>query len=301
MINPVIISVGGGKGGVGKSTITAYLGTCLCKKGYTVIFVDADLGGANLHTLLGIRRPPKGLDDFISGRVRTLEEILIPTEISNSYLISGASDVLEIANPKFGQKKKLIAKLNTLKADFILIDLAAGSSFNVIDFFAYFPYGIIVTDCLPMSIENAYSFLKNSLIRGLSRLLSEKKEALNYINNFSDPKKMQGFSTLGEMISKMSIDFPEEVKQIKQWLFNKKVFLVLNMIKGENDIIIGKRFIEMTKKYLSIQLLYIGYIFYDTIFKEVAKAAKPPFIEAKENIKSSFEAIASNIIAITRG
>ena len=93
--------------------------------------------------------------------------------MEKSWLISGASDILELANPNFAQKQKIINNLKKLDADYILVDLGAGSSFHVTDFFAAFPYGIIVTDGLPTSIENAYGYLKNGIIRGMVRLFQE--------------------------------------------------------------------------------------------------------------------------------
>jgi len=49
---PRIYPIGGGKGGVGKSFITANLGALLAKQGKRVVLVDLDLGGSNLHTFL---------------------------------------------------------------------------------------------------------------------------------------------------------------------------------------------------------------------------------------------------------
>ena len=50
-------AIGGGKGGVGKSLVTANLSICLSLMGYKVIAIDLDLGGANLHTCLGVSIP----------------------------------------------------------------------------------------------------------------------------------------------------------------------------------------------------------------------------------------------------
>src|SRR5436309_5447879 len=52
-----IIAVGSGKGGVGKSLLTANVGIYLAQLGKRVVLLDADLGGANLHTFVGIDRP----------------------------------------------------------------------------------------------------------------------------------------------------------------------------------------------------------------------------------------------------
>ena len=57
MKDPVIISVGGGKGGVGKSTITTNIGAVLTTRGFSVGYIDADLGGANPSARRGRSRP----------------------------------------------------------------------------------------------------------------------------------------------------------------------------------------------------------------------------------------------------
>ena len=60
-----VIAVGGGRGGVGKSVLTVNLGVYLAQLGRTVVVVDADPAGAELHTMLGIDLPeykPTGED-----------------------------------------------------------------------------------------------------------------------------------------------------------------------------------------------------------------------------------------------
>src|SRR5436189_1007178 len=86
-----IWSVGGGKGGIGKSLLTASLGWQLAQLGKRVLLVDADLGGANLHTCLGIPSPERTLGDFIHRQVAKIEDIAVETGISGLRLISGAS------------------------------------------------------------------------------------------------------------------------------------------------------------------------------------------------------------------
>ena len=78
-----ILAIGGGKGGVGKSVISANIGYCLSRLGHKVICLDSDLGGANLHTLLGIKYPPKTLHDYFQKKVQSLEDIVIKTDFPN--------------------------------------------------------------------------------------------------------------------------------------------------------------------------------------------------------------------------
>ncbi len=301
MKDPIIISIGGGKGGVGKSTITANIGTTLSQKGFSIGFIDADLGGANLHLCLGVRRPPTGLQDFIKGNCKSLSEVAVPTLVERSWLISGASDILELANPNFAQKQKIINNLKKLDADYILVDLGAGSSFHVTDFFAAFPYGIIVTDGLPTSIENAYGYLKNGILRGIVRLFSGNSELQNRIRNFSDPQSKKGFVTVNDMLSNLKNDYPQEVQIIKEWLHKRRSFLVLNMVKNADDIKIGTRFAEMVKKYLSINLYYIGYVMFAPEIRTSIKEMRPFMLKDEPSrIRDCFEAVSQNLISITR-
>jgi len=115
-------TIGGGKGGSGKSFITANVGICLSKLGRRVVLIDADLGGANLHTFLGISPPAFSLSDFIKKRVSHLREVLIPTAIPNLELLTGAQDLLNAADAKSVQKRKLVRSIQTLDSDTTLVD-----------------------------------------------------------------------------------------------------------------------------------------------------------------------------------
>ena len=64
-----IWTIGGGKGGIGKSFIASSIGSCLASNNKKVVLVDADLGGANLHSFLGINRPKATLTDFLDKKI----------------------------------------------------------------------------------------------------------------------------------------------------------------------------------------------------------------------------------------
>ncbi|MBN1307002.1 MAG: P-loop NTPase [Chitinispirillaceae bacterium] len=302
MDNAVIISVGGGKGGVGKSTITANIGALLVRNHYSVGFIDADLGGANLHLCLGVRRPLRGLQDYLTGKYKTLEEITVPVSLPNSWLISGASDILELANPRFSQKQKIIRNIAKMEADFVLVDLGAGSDNHVTDFYAAFPCGIIVTDGLPTSIENAYGFLKNGVLRGLVRLFSGNGEIVDSVRRFSDPQSGRAYATVGEMIEGLTRRFPRAAQEMRRWLQRRRTFLVLNMVKESEDVRVGERFAEMVKKYLSLNIYYIGYIVFSPDVRKSIKTMRP-LVEycGASRAAECFAAVTNNLIALTKG
>ena len=139
-----IIAVGGGKGGIGKSLVSANLGIALAQAGSSVVLVDADLGGANLHSCLGVAQPQVSLSDFVDRRVAKLEDAAVATGIDRLRLISGARDVLDAANPRHAEKQKLLRHIRALDVDYVVVDLGAGTGFNVLDFFLLADTGIVV-------------------------------------------------------------------------------------------------------------------------------------------------------------
>ena len=160
----VLLAVGGGKGGVGKTVITSSLGVALAGMGKKVVIVDTDFGGANLHTFLGIDNPDLTYLNFYMLEKSSLEEIILPTAVENLSFISGACGTLGLANPKYSQKVRFIQELKKIKADYILLDLGAGSSYNVVDYFLAAGEGIVVSSPEPASIQETYYFIRQASV-----------------------------------------------------------------------------------------------------------------------------------------
>ena len=164
---PQIWAVGGGKGGVGKSVIASSLAAAIAGTGRRCVVIDVDLGGANLHTLLGVSRPLRTLSHLLTGEVASLAELMVPTSVPNLWLVSGNHALLDMANPKHSQKEKLFRHIRGLDVDDVVLDLGAGSAFNVLDFFLLARRGLVVVTPEPTAIENAEHFLKAALYRSL--------------------------------------------------------------------------------------------------------------------------------------
>ncbi|MEJ2363697.1 MAG: P-loop NTPase [Deltaproteobacteria bacterium] len=76
-------TVGGGKGGTGKSFITASLGTILAQQGKRVLLVDLDLGASNLHTFLALGKPQISLKQYLDKEVHDINDVVIQTNQPN--------------------------------------------------------------------------------------------------------------------------------------------------------------------------------------------------------------------------
>src|SRR6185295_7824150 len=119
-IDKRIIAIGGGKGGVGKSLVAANLAVYLAQLGKRVVLIDADLGGANLHSFVGVERPTVTLGDFFDKRVSSVQDCVVPTAIANLGLVSSEGDPVWAANPKPATKNRLLTQIRMVEADCLI-------------------------------------------------------------------------------------------------------------------------------------------------------------------------------------
>jgi flagellar biosynthesis protein FlhG len=261
---PKILAIGGGKGGAGKSVFSTIMAFWLARTGHRTVLMDIDLGGANLHTLLGIKSPDKTLNDFITRKFSELEDICIDTSEKNLRLISGASDVLTLANPHFSQKIKLITHLSRLDADYVVLDLGAGTSFNVLDFFLIAHKKIIVLTPEPTSIQNAYIFVRNSAYRKLSRLSNKNPSLQALIKIAMDPKNVLKIRTIKELFMFIEeSDGKNIIEVLKKEIGNIHLGVVTNMVENEKEENAGRIVQIVAEKYLTIPSTNLGCVSYD--------------------------------------
>ncbi len=163
-----IITVGGGKGGVGKSIVALNLASALAVQGRRVVIADMDLGAANQHLLLGIPCPGPGLQALLDKSVNEAKECLCDTPVPNLRLLAGTGGVLGDANVMHFQKKALVQKLRALEADLVFVDVGAGMGYDMLDFFDLGVRKLIVSTPQVTAIHDAYSFLKSAALRLLN-------------------------------------------------------------------------------------------------------------------------------------
>jgi flagellar biosynthesis protein FlhG len=291
-----IWAVGGGKGGVGKSLVSANVAICLALMGNKVIAVDLDLGGANLHTCLGLPIPQVTLSDYVSKRVHNFEDLLVPTPINNLKIISGAQDELGMANLKHMHKNQIIRKLGDLDADYILFDLGAGTAFNTIDFFITADKGILVVLPEPTSIENTYRFIKSVFYRRL-KLVEGIDEVEDLINESMNSKVTGGGSSPAELTRKISEINPDLGLKIKAEMAHFRPHLIINQVRSQADIDIGYSIQSICRRYFGIEMSFPGYLDYDQSVWQSVRKRKPLLIEfPNSRLVNNFDRIVNRLI-----
>jgi flagellar biosynthesis protein FlhG len=292
-----IWAIGGGKGGVGKSLVSANVAICLALMGNKVVAVDLDLGGANLHTCLGLPIPQVTLSDYVSKRVTNFEDLLVPTPITNLKIISGAQDELGMANLKHMHKNQIIRKLHELDADYILFDLGAGTAFNTIDFFITADKGILVVLPEPTSIENTYRFIKAVFYRRL-KMVDGVSDIEDLINESMNSKLSTGGTTSpADLVRRITEMHPEIGLKIKMEMSHFRPNLIINQVRSQADIDIGYSIQSICRKYFGIEMTFPGYLDYDQSVWQSVRKRKPLLIEyPNSRLVNNFDRIVSRLI-----
>src|SRR5262249_34561084 len=108
----------------------------------------------------------------------SLSTTMTSTPIPNLRLISGSYDGVIDSELKDGWRSRLIDSINALDATFTILDLAAGTSVNVLDFFLGAKERIVVFVPESLSMQNAFLFIKSAIVRFIDLELGRDDQML---------------------------------------------------------------------------------------------------------------------------
>jgi flagellar biosynthesis protein FlhG len=292
-----IIAVGGGKGGIGKTLVSANLAISLAKRGHRVVAVDADLGGANLHTCLGVAQPAATLSDFVNRRTGQLEQLTVPSGVEGLFLIAGAMDALDAANLKYQQKLKLLRNLQSLDVDYVVLDLGAGTTFNVLDFFLIADHGLLVLLPEPTSIENAYRFVKAAFFRRLQNV--EERYGIAHFVDGALAAREDALQTPFELVAEVGRQNPPLAAQLARELESFRVRLVVNQARNDADQKVGPAVVAAWRKFFGLSMDYLGAIQYDDAAWRAIRKRRPVVLESPESASArAISTIADGLLAL---
>jgi len=293
-IKATIIPIAGGKGGVGKSFFTANLAIALAEMGHPTVAVDMDLGGSNLHFFLGLPNRFPGIGDFLKARSAELEEMLVSTEIPNLRFLPGDGRSPFMANIPHAQKIRLISRIVKLPAEYILLDLGAGTSFNTLDFFRLSHNGLVITTPEYPAITNMMTFLKHLLLRTIEENFTQNHYICEMLHSMYKTDKQTDIGALQSRIAAIDCEAGKTVTKLCRKYRPRVVF---NMGEHPDEIKISKQINSSLKSILSLEVDYFGFIFNDPAVRKSIKK-KVPFIPSyRENMTTgNIEHIAKRIV-----
>jgi flagellar biosynthesis protein FlhG len=268
-------AVGGGKGGIGKSFLVANIATVAARSGREVVVIDADLGGANLHTCFGMRAGGgANLTDFLEERIVDLDKAAVETPIPGLRLIRGAVGNAGTADTSHEQRAQLMQAVRSLRADLVIFDLAAGMDRATLDFFLETDESMLVATPEPTSIENAYSFLKASFYRKLAQGL-KSSPVRELVRESMNQRNERGIRTPSDLIAEIERLEPEEAGRLRKLIESFRPRLVVNQVRNREEVKLGFSMSSVCRKYFGLDVEYLGYVSYDDMVWRSIKERRP--------------------------
>jgi flagellar biosynthesis protein FlhG len=197
-----VLSITSGKGGVGKSTISANLAYKLADSGFKVAILDADIGLANLDVMFNVKIN-KNILHLLKGQA-TFKEIAIEIN-KNLTLIPGESGEEIFNYSSEFDFDKFFEEISVLKSlDFLIIDTGAGIGENIQRFLDAADEIIVVTVPDPAAITDAYATIK---------IIAKQRNNINLVvNQVNNLKEAQSIFSKIEKVATTNISTDLKLK-----------------------------------------------------------------------------------------
>ena len=274
-----IIPVASGKGGVGKSLLSANLAIALGQQGKKVVLVDLDLGASNLHLVIGQKPGAASLGSWFTEK-SDFKDIIQQTDYQNVSFIAGDSQIPDLTSLKHVQKVRLIRNLKNIDTDYIILDLGAGTHQFILDMFLLSPQGIVVSAPAVTATLNGYLFLKNATFRLLYTTFKRGTPGRAYLDNLKKDSATMQKLYIPNLIQFLANCDPSNTQIFISRMQQFRPRLVMNMIEDPKDADRAQRIKSSCNQYLGLEIEYLGLMYRDML-QDKALASQLPVLVYK--------------------
>ena len=246
--------------------------------------IEADLGARNLHTFLGVPKADLTLADFVEKHVPQLTDVVTKTPYRGLNLVAGSHERLFMANLGYLKKQKLLRHIRGLDEGRTIIDIGGGTAFNCIDFFPISDLPVLVINPDPASTENAYQFLRSVSLR----LLKSSIRHFQIEKMIKDAaKSREGVPTIPGFLEMIRAHSSEYGELLTAGLDRFRPCLIVNRLRTEDDAVLGTSMVHLVKKYLGVNINFLGAVPNDDSVPYSLKSMTP-YVFAHPNSKTTY-------------
>jgi flagellar biosynthesis protein FlhG len=276
-----IWAFGGGKGGTGKSALAASVGFQVSRLGKRVVLVDADFGGANLHTCLGMPQPARSLLDFLRTGGQIADEFALATPYPNLRLIGGRADEGAGALP-VGWPARLSTALRALPVDIAVLDLGAGVSPETVEAMNLADLKVLVTVPEPSSTENVASLLRMLCLQRLAHRLSSP-EVRRRLSELSAGRGASRIKVVSDMFREIESVDPGLIGAARAILDEMALALVTNQVRDDPDRKFGAQSAAVIRRHFGVPVKYAGFVHHDDAVWRTLRRGKMFMVDASRS------------------
>lgn len=251
-----VLAVGGGRGGVGKSVLAINLGVYLAQLGRSVVLVDADPSGAKLHAHLGMDLPEASRDAEVDELLKQ-----IPTPIPGLFLLPQQYQRGSTTPLRPGRKPRWARGLRQLNVDHVILDLGAGTAPASLDLWLVADLGLCVAAPDPPSVEATYRFCRALFQRRVRQLFLHDRFRLRLVERAQID--LEPLPAPIELVRSIARYDSGAADLAAKELARLRPRLVVSGTRLRTDTDLGDAMAHMARRYLGMNLDYVGHVEHD--------------------------------------
>lgn len=292
-----LLTIGGGRGGVGKSLLAANLAIYFAQLGKEVVLVDADPSGANLHAHFGLSAA-KGDPTLDADSPKSFEEALVTTNVPGLRLLPAAHDAVDLPFlHRSGRKGRWLAKLRSIPCEYLVIDAGPGHGHFSLDLMLAADVPIAVTVPEPPAIEATYRFLRAAFRRRLRRALARDRYRLPLLER----AMMEIGGLPSPLILVRALAKMDRTLADLAWSEANRthVQLVVNQTRVRSDLELGGWMSGLASRHYGMPLEELGTIEHDDTVWLSVRRNKPLLVDSPASKAGrNLERIARRVVAL---
>ncbi len=287
-----LIAIGGGRAGAGKTLLSVNLAVYLAQLGRNVILCDADPFGSNLHTMLGLYRPPL-VRESKGGEATEL----VPTSVPGLAILPAIYDPWAVAPKRPSRQSHWLRQIARVEADYVVLNLGASVTPATLDVFADADVQICVAAPEPPAVESTYRFCRAYFVRRLRRVLMKERFKLRVVERaLAALEPLPAPRDLAIEIAR----FDEPVANVAATvLASCRPRLVVGRTRLRRDLELGPAMAALSERYLGVALDYMGFVEHDDAVWLTARRNRPLLIDAPTSKAArNIERVARRLLAL---